>query len=64
MAFLRSDNSELPEADVSPSPVAEDSAGEGSLLVLGNSWSKELLLDNVLTLLTSEDFLFFPFVIS
>ncbi len=64
MAFLRSDNSKLPEADVSPSPVAEYSAGEGSLLVLGNSWSKELLLDNVLTLLTSEDFLFFPLVIS
>ena len=61
MAFLRSDNSELPEADVSPSTVAEDRAGEGSLLVLGNSWSKELLLDKVFILLTSEDFLFLPF---
>lgn len=66
MPFLRSAGSEheLPVADVSPSPATEDGAGEGSLLVLGSSWSKELLLDKVLTLGFSRGFLFFPLDIS
>lgn len=69
MAFFRSTSSELelPETANSTSPVLVDKAGDASLLVLGSSWSKELLLDEAIVLLAvpvAAGFLFFPLEIS